>query len=283
MKQYIGLDKMNYTDIQKIVIAPQIVVYRNIFKFSKEIIDLLNINNQDSILDPWREWYQQGQRRGMLFNGRTDLDSGDDLSIQEKKYLKEIYDITDFINKDYFNDFKENGIWPDFILDWDKMDSIENQIYIDYFKYEHEKEKRFNRPPEQLLMDYHIDEFPLPGETKLRRHVATINFYLNDDYSDGDICVYDDVSKKSYRYKPMPGDAVIMPSTEPFYHAVKQYSSANRYFARTFLDYVSDSHISWESKYKLDLNENITEADYVEQDLQLIKISTDEIIINGRQ
>ena len=282
MKQYIGLDKMNYTDIQKIVIAPQVVVYKNIFKHSKDMIDLLDSDNLESILDPWRDWYQQGQRRGMLFGKLKDVPNSS-TAIKEKEYLTEIYNITDFINKDYFNDFKKSGTWPDFILDWDKMKSIENEIYIDYFKYEHEKEKRFNRPPEQLLMDYHIDEFPLPGETKLRRHVATINFYLNDDYSDGDICVYDDVSKKSYRYKPMPGDAVIMPSTEPFYHAVKQYSSANRYFARTFLDYVSDSHISWESKYKLDLNDNITEADYVGQDLQLIKISTDEIIINGRQ
>jgi len=271
---------MDYTDIQKIVIAPQIVVYKNIFKHSKDMIDLLDNDNRDSILDPWRDWYQQGQRRGMLFGKLKDVPNSS-IAIKEKEYLTEIYNITDFINKDYFNDFKVSGVWPDFILDWNKLQSIEDEIYIDYFKYEHEKEKRFNRPAEQLLMDYHIDEFPILNEIKFRRHVATINFYLNDNYDGGEICVYDDISKKSYKYKPMQGDAVIMPSTEPFYHAVKQYFNANRYFARSFLDYVSDKNISWQSKYSLDNNQIITESDYVEQDLQLIKISTEEITIES--
>lgn len=130
-------------------------------------------------------------------------------------------------------------------------------------------------------MDYHIDELPIPNEIKMRRHVATINFYLNDNYSGGDICVYDDVSKKSYRYKPMAGDAVIMPSTEPFYHGVKQYFNADRYFARTFIDYVSDNHIPWESKYVVATNDDfhMSESEYVGQDLQIIKIDANEIVV----
>jgi hypothetical protein len=81
----------------------------------------------------------------------------------------------------------------------------------------------------------------------------------------------------------MAGDAVIMPSTEPFYHGVKQYFNADRYFARTFLDYVSDKNIPWKSKYFLDKNNNfaILESDYVDQNLQIIKIDTNEIIIKG--
>jgi hypothetical protein len=74
----------------------------------------------------------------------------DYILLEEKEYLKEIYEITDFINNDYFNEFKNNGTWPEFILDWNKLKSIEDEIYIDYFKYEHEKEKRFNRPAEKL-------------------------------------------------------------------------------------------------------------------------------------
>ena len=273
---------MKYANVEKINIAPQIVVYKNIFKSNQDMIDLLDKDNADSILDPWRDWYEQGERRGILFNKHNTPSESDTLvAKKEKEYLKEIYDITDFINTDYFNEFKDNGTWPDFISDWNALKSIEDEIYIDYFKYEHEKEKRFSRPPEKLLMDYHIDEFPLPNEIKFRRHVATINFYLNDSYDCGEICAYDDISKKSYKYKPTPGDAVIMPSTEPFYHAVKQYFNSNRYFARTFLDYVSSKNISWESKYKLDSNGVMTESEYVEQDLQLIKISTDEITIES--
>jgi hypothetical protein len=273
---------MKYADVQKIQVAPQIVVYRNIFKFNQEMIDLLDKDNADSILDPWRDWYDQGERRGILFNKFNDISESDtNVAKKEKEYLKEIYDITDFINNDYFNEFKNNGTWPEFILDWDKLKSIEDEIYIDYFKYEHEKEKRFNRPAEKLLMDYHIDELPIPNEIKFRRHVATINFYLNNTYDGGEICVYDDVSKKSYKYKPMPGDAVIMPSTEPFYHGVKQYFNANRYFARTFLDYVSDKNISWESKYIVEPDAVMTESEYVDNDLQIIKISTNEITVEN--
>jgi hypothetical protein len=93
--------------------------------------------------------------------------------------------------------------------------------------------------------------------------------------------VYDDVSKKSYKYKPMPGDAVIMPSTEPFYHGVKQYFNSNRYFARTFLDYVSDKNIAWESKYIVEPDAVMTESEYVGNDLQIIKISTNEITVEN--
>jgi hypothetical protein len=272
---------MSYENIEKIIIAPQIVVYKNIFKYSQELIDLLEEDNVDSILDPWRDWYEQGQRRGMLFDSGLSLDSGTDIAIKEKKYLKEIYDITEFINKDYFKEFKESGTWPDFILNWDKLNSIEKSIHVDYFKYEYEKEKKFNGPPDKLMMAYHIDELPIPNEIKFRRHVATINFYLNNSYDGGEICVYDDISKKSYKYKPMPGDAVIMPSTEPFYHGVKQYFNANRYFARTFLDYVSDKNIVWESKYTVESDGIMTESEYVDKDMQLIRISTDEIAVES--
>ena len=275
---------MSYTNIEKIIVAPQIVVYKNIFKYSQQMIDLLDTQNKQSILDPWRDWYEQGERRGVLFNCLdVPTEEDTDTARKEKLFLKEIYDITNFINTDYFNDFRVSGTWPEFIDNWDKLKSIEQEIYIDYFKYEHEKEQRFNRPPEQLLMDYHIDEFAIPNEVKFRRHVATINFYLNDNYSGGDICVYDDISKKSYRYKPSPGDAVIMPSTAPFYHAVKQYFNANRYFARTFLDYVSDKNIYWENRYTLNEDDPqiLSEEDYVGHDMQLIKIATDEIVVGS--
>ena len=75
---------MSYADIEKIVIAPQIVVYKNIFKFSQELIDLVEEDIPDSILDPWREWYHQGKRKGMFFNSKMDLHSGNELEIKEK-------------------------------------------------------------------------------------------------------------------------------------------------------------------------------------------------------
>jgi hypothetical protein len=269
-----------YKNTKKIVIAPQIVVYKNIFKYSKELIDLLKEDNKDSIIDSWVDWYSHGQRRRVSFD-KFNLISDKDLDIvkKEKKYLKEIYNITDFINTDYFNQFKDNGTWPNFIEDWKKMKSIEDVLYIDYFMYDEIKQNKIPKEPNDLLMDYHIDEFEMSNNLRKRRHVATLNFYLNDEYEGGEICAYDNISKKSYKYKPSTGDVVIMPSTEPFYHAVKQYHGANRYFARTFLDYISKEDVAWDNKYRLE--GNIIDIEFVKKDLQLIKINTEEILVKG--
>ena len=40
---------MSYKDIEKIVVAPQIVVYKNIFKHSQELIDLVEEDREDFI------------------------------------------------------------------------------------------------------------------------------------------------------------------------------------------------------------------------------------------
>ena len=58
---------MDYKDIKKIVIAPQIVVYRNIFKYSKEIIDLLKIDHEDSLFTKSRQWYENGIRKDVTY------------------------------------------------------------------------------------------------------------------------------------------------------------------------------------------------------------------------
>ena len=54
-------------NIEKLVVAPQIVIYKNIFKYSKELIDLLENDNMDSLFSPWREWYEQGYRKNVEY------------------------------------------------------------------------------------------------------------------------------------------------------------------------------------------------------------------------
>jgi predicted 2-oxoglutarate/Fe(II)-dependent dioxygenase YbiX len=129
---------------------------------------------------------------------------------------------------------------------------------------------------DDLMMYYHVDEFRIPGQYKKRRNVVTINFYLNNDYTDGDICMYDSISKKSFRYKPGPGDVVIMPSTSPFYHAVRTYAEADRYFLRTFIEYpvneTEEGSYDWEK-----LKEE--EDKFIKNDLQLIHVSSNDIIV----
>ena len=265
----------DFNNVKKVIVAPQIVVYKNIFKNSKEIIDLLEKDREVSFFTKWREWYGQGFRKdadGELLNK---IDSNEDNFLNlEKQYILEINKCMNFIRADYFKDFPEdNGIWPSFIKNWDTLVNNDRNYYIDFFRYDVKKQGNVN--PSGLIMEYHIDEMPIPGETKKYRHVATVNFYLNNEYDGGEICVYDSTSNNIYKYKPQVGDAVIMPSTEPFYHGVRPFSVADRYFLRAFIDSEVAKEEEWKEKYKIDFTNSLIndEKSYVEKDLQTIQIS----------
>lgn len=271
-----------FGDIKKIVVAPQIVIYRNIFKNSREIIDLLEKDRDVSFFTKWRDWYGQGFRKdadGSLLN-KINTDNDVNLN-KEKDYILEINRCMNFIKADYFKDFPEHsGVWPSFIKNWNSLINDNKQYYIDFFRYD--IKKQYKEYPGELMMQYHIDEMPVPGETKEYRHVATVNFYLNDEYKGGEICVYDSISNNIYKYKPQVGDAVIMPSTEPFYHAVKPFYLADRYFLRAFIDSEVAKEDEWKQKY--DLGSQIeTEESYVEKDLQIIKISLGSTLIEVKE
>jgi hypothetical protein len=280
MQTKLGWGRLNtdFSSIKKIVIAPQIVIYKNIFKNSKEIIDLLQDSRKISFFNEWRDWYGQGFRRDADFNLLDTIDPGTDTLLNlEKEYILEINRCMNFIREDYLNEFgKENGIWPSFIKDWKLLKDTNKKYWIDFFRYDVKQQGRVKESG--LFMEYHVDEMPVPGETKLKRHVATVNFYLNDDYDGGEICVYDSISNNTYMYKPMPGDAVIMPSTEPFYHGVKPFSKSDRYFLRAFIDSDVKDEVEWKKQYDItlgqdNLNNVNTEESYVEKDLQTIKLS----------
>lgn len=280
IKTKLGWGRLNtdFSSIKKIVVAPQIVIYKNIFKNSKEIIDLLQDSREISFFNEWRGWYGQGFRRDADFSLLNTIDPGTDTFLNlEKQYILEINKCMNFIREDYLNEFgKENGIWPSFIKDWESLKNTDKKYWIDFFRYDVGFQGKVN--PSGLIMEYHVDELPVPGETKTKRHVATVNFYLNNSYDGGEICVYDSISNNTYMYKPMPGDAVIMPSTEPFYHGVKPFSKSDRYFLRAFIDSDVKDEIEWKKQYDItlgqdNLNNVNTEESYVEKDLQTIKLS----------
>lgn len=243
--------------MEKLIVAPQIVVYKNVFKNSKNLISILENDNSDSLFSKWEPWYEQGYRKNAFF----DKNEKYDFSKKEVAYLKEIFDIFNLITKDYFKDC-ENGNWPS-IVDWNQIKKEKSNINVDYFKYDLKKIGK--RSKNDLLMEYHVDDYLLNDNIRAMRHAITINFYLNDEYSGGEICAYDDVSKKSYIYKPSPGDAVVIPSTEPFYHAVKLFDKYNRYFLRIFVDYLVEGDSNWKDFDKKREN-------YIKDDNQIIKI-----------
>lgn len=257
--------------MNKLIVAPQIVVYKNIFKHNERLIKYLNNIK-------WENWFNHGERSKSFYSKSNTYKDEEEVFLMEN-----ISSLFEYIKKDYMNDFKkEKGIWPEWIKDWDALEK-DNDIYIiDYFKYDGEKVlENMDIKPNGNMMGYHVDEFPIPGIIKPEKNVVTINFYLNDDYEGGEICAYDSVSNKSYKYKPKAGDAVVMPSTIPFYHAVKTFTGNERLFFRIFIDYKFDLNKDMKYSNDDDVIRNHTgtnqEEEYRKNSLQFIDIDIEEI------
>lgn len=173
--------------MNKLIVAPQIAIYKNIFKYNDELLKYINK------LD-WEDWFNHGQRAKSFYSKKNNYEDKNELFL-----MQEIAEAFDAIKKDYLNDFqKDKGIWPEWIENWDILNKDDDLYIIDYFKYSDKKaSENMDIKPNGIMMGYHVDEFPIPGIIKPERNVVTINFYLNDDYQGGEICAYDSVSKKA--------------------------------------------------------------------------------------
>lgn len=236
-------------NVQKLIVAPQIVVYKNLFKNYKDIIDIIEDKNRvNSIWPKWEPWYEQGENINQLFK-RKDLnifDSDNENQIKEKSILKNICDIYDFIQKDYLNYYnQDNGVWPSYIKQWDKLMETIDPVHINIYKYSDDLCGKDSK--NSLMLQYHVDEMP-EAHSASRHQVVTITFYFNDNYKGGEVSFYSEIENKAYQYKPRPGDVTVFPSAAPFYHAVENFSGADRYFMRIFIPYSEEGDKEWIEK-----------------------------------
>lgn len=255
--------------IEKKIISPQIVIYKKAINFSDKVIDLINKNLDNSVFGKWEQWYDQGLRMSSILNKTLPQITEDYIM------LENIANVFEYIISDYINDFgSEKYIWPKFIKDCSLIQKNKDYYEIDFFKYDYKKLKNKYIDDEELLLEYHVDEFDFNVIEYKRKNIITINMYLNDNYEGGEVCMYNDINKKIYKYKPKAGDVLIMPSGIPFYHAVKRFYKEDRYFCRTFVSYLEKVN---------DYNLNkimLTEKDAIKKDLQIIKINGEEIEID---
>jgi hypothetical protein len=269
---------MKIDNFEKVVVAPQIVIYKNIFKQSSQLIEHLDSNQ--CIFGEWNNWFVQGYRKGPDEEYLPKLYEKDIyLAIKQKLLIQNFFDIAEFIRSDYFNDYNQsNSIWPDFIKDWSFLLKSPAEGYdFDAFKWSNDQVAKRNLDIGDIMMPYHVDDWDKHGDQDIsyKKNIVTINVYLNDDYEGGEICAYDLNTNKNYVYKPSAGDAVVMPSHSPFYHAVKFFKGADRYFIRTFFKYPYTG--SKGSKDKLEIFSNI--QSYVDKDLQTLSVNAEEVIV----
>jgi hypothetical protein len=249
-------------DLDKILVAPQIVIYKNLLKNSKHILDVLKRSefnyDSNSFFPKWEEWRPTNNTPGSLLKVRIvdrdiDIHEGDsEVNIEQKKVVYEVYEAFNIAVNDFIKDWAGKGIWPNFITNWDVSDkSFWQNHEFDVLTYSQMEDQHLHDPSSgvyNLPMNYHVDCNPAivsgPG-TKLS---ITVTMYLNDEYHGGEISFYSDSDNKVYNYKPKPGDITVFPSFQPFYHGVLPMSGNPRYLIRSFLMYNRDEDKEWSDK-----------------------------------
>lgn len=251
--------KLEYNLIKQTNVAPQIIVYNNILKDSNEIIDIIENNERvDSLWPKWEPWYKQGKNIHQLFyRDQAIIEENDSENLKKEKIvLQNIFDVYDFIKKDYLNKYNENnGKWPSYINQWDKIREKSDPIDINIYRYDVDRFDKINE--DELMMQFHVDEMPENAHSLNLHQVVTITFYLNENYEGGEVCFYDEDQNKAYEYKPRTGDATAFPSSAPFYHGVNHFTGSNRYFMRIFINYSSEGDTDWIKNNKNDYNDFI--------------------------
>lgn len=99
---------------------------------------------------------------------------------------------------------------------------------------------KYNPTPadDEIAMNYHTDFQAERADMPGHKFGLTCVFYPNDNYEGGEISFIikkeDGSEPDVIDYKPSKGDAIIFPSTAPYYHGVKRLSSGNKYIMRLY-------------------------------------------------
>ena len=209
---------MNYKKI-----ADKIFVYNNLFINTENTISTLLSKKS------WKGWYTFGDQ-SLIPVPPIKFDNYPDLS-DWNSYIGTEDDILD-VEKEILNIFylttshyiEENKIIQD---NW----SMEAPHICRYF------DGHGAGPEEGIGMAFHTDfpqdDIDSPGP----KQKITCNMYLNDNYKGGEIVFKIFKDKDSFdrvTYKPVAGDIVIFPSTEPYYHGVNLTEDGDKYFVRSF-------------------------------------------------
>lgn len=226
-------DVMSHKKVNKIELAPGIIVYRP--NFSK--IDEILTHMKESLSAPSYPkffhdgWMQWGEHDGFK---KTHLDlkslSENTLDQDEKLYFDLYKTYRDIVDQ-YLLDVKDLNILRPYI-NYDT--SVREWIIGEGMGQFH---KGQTGVPDNVALGFHMDI--AENETKaIVKHVLTGNVYLNDDYEGGEVVFLypSDLSNprdyenfKMLSYKPKQGDFVFYPADFPISHGVNMAIGKDRY------------------------------------------------------
>ena len=262
---------MKNNTVNKLTVAPQIVIYKNLLPDAEEILDVFKesqVNHtSNSFFKKWDSWSPTDNTAGEILKVRVidaplDIKSFDsDIAKKQKGVILNIYEAFNFAKDDFLKDWAEKGSWPSIITDWNTSDrKIWDNHEIDVLSYiSNTDSNNIHNPKEgiyNLPMNYHVDAMPSDLHSKGTKLAITITMYLNDDYDGGEISFYNSEEDKMYNYKPKAGDVTVFPSFEPFYHAVLPMSGNKRYLIRSFMMYNYEGSEEWHNQKSMHKKED---------------------------
>lgn len=253
-------------NVNKLTVAPQIVIYKNLLSDSLEILNSFKESQKDisgnSFFKQWDSWSPNYNTPGGILKVRVvDVklepeESDSDLVKKQKEVVSKIYDAFNFAKDDFLKDWAGKGSWPSIITNWDPSDRrVWDNHEIDVLSYSSIEDPGNSHNPEDgvynLPMNYHVDAMPSDLHSKGTKLAITITMYLNDDYEGGEISFYNSEEDKMYNYKPRAGDVTVFPSFQPFYHGVLPMDGNKRYLIRSFLMYNYEGSDEWHKEKSL--------------------------------
>lgn len=207
-------------------IDPKILVFKNAFKESKDLIEYLEKKSEE-----WTGWY--------TFGNKISLDIP-------------TYDSKNFPSEHDWQEVILNNLQDKPLQDLCKTFFEVTRYYVEslginldsWVFYESDVCKYVSDAgvSENYAMNYHTDFRQSRADEPGDKFEITCVFYLNEEYDGGEISfrIFDENLSKlvtEIDYKPSWGDVIIFPSKHPYYHGVKILTSGTKYIVRTYWRY----------------------------------------------
>lgn len=206
---------------------PKILIFKNAFTDGQNLIK----HFEDNFPDHWVGWYSFGTKIELnTVTGQFDSFPTQDqwnqkiIEKQEPEILKDLL-------RSFYSSTREYYNHVDLKLDNWFFDAA------DIAKYN--ENSGIPGASGTVGMNYHTDFEQSKALEPGSKFATTCVFYLNDDYDGGEICFkifnedFTEIEQEIV-YKPSAGDAVIFPSTHPFYHGVNVATNGCKYIVRSY-------------------------------------------------
>ena len=237
----------NIENVKAYTISNGIVLYKNVFKDTDDILSFFKeaeLYKEDTyMMKKFHNWGQYGMMTEIDSSSFHDFtsgyfDPGEPEEVKQKAVFEKLYSAYQFIKKDFMIKYGSSNIWPSH---YNKVDLFNEGINtkIAFLKYDHAMSKVVESDKFEFnFTAFHSDYFEQDMDTPGYKLIFTSMIYLNDDYDGGEICFWD--GEKLIGYKPEPGDVIVFPSCEPFYHGVLNIKNNDRYAIRMNYCAISD-------------------------------------------